>query len=199
MPRFFRRLSGVGRLTLRPSRAMSALALATTVVMLALTIPSAVAQSSRRLPPGLTAAYAALNEGRYEEVASLTSQLDAQDPAVIAVRARAMIARGRYDEAIAALQPAATRAPTSEPALALALLYHTLGRAEAREGLMRVAARAAATSDAAELFRGARALHALELYDEAQGAYRDAAAAAPADPAVNTAWGEFFYERECQA
>ena len=84
---------------LRPSRPMTALALSIAVVTLALTIPAAVAQSSRKLPPGLASANVAINEGRYDEVATLTAQLDAQDPAVVAVRARAMIARGRYDEA----------------------------------------------------------------------------------------------------
>ena len=77
---------------LRPSRPMTALALSIAVVMLALTIPKAVAQSSRKLPPGLASANVAINEGRYDEVATLTAQLDAQDPAVVAVRARAMIA-----------------------------------------------------------------------------------------------------------
>jgi tetratricopeptide (TPR) repeat protein len=197
MTRYFRRLSAFGS-SLRPSRAMSALGLATAVVLLALTIPSAVAQSSRRLPPGLVAAHAALNEGRYDEVASLTSQLDAQDPAVVAVRARALAARGRYDEAVAALQPAATRAPSSEAALELGLLQQALGRAEGRTVLTRVAARASSATGAAELSRAARALQALEVFEEAQAAFRDAASAAPTDPAINTAWGEFFLERQCQ-
>src|SRR5688500_18553168 len=97
---------------LRPSRPLTALGLSTAVVMLALTIPSAVAQSSRKLPPGLASAHVAINEGRYDEVATLIAQLDGQDPAVVAVRARAMIARGQYDEAMAVLQPAAARAPS---------------------------------------------------------------------------------------
>jgi tetratricopeptide (TPR) repeat protein len=166
--------------------------------MLALTIPSAVAQAPRRLPPGLAAAHAAINEGRYDEVASLTSQLDQQDPAVVAVRARALIARGRYDEAIAALQPAARRAPASEAALELGLLLQVLNRADAREVLEGVAARAARATDAAEILRGAQALQALAAVEDAQAAFRDAATAAPRDPAVNTAWGEFFLERQCQ-
>ena len=67
---------------LRPTRPMTALALAIAVVMLALVIPRAVAQSSRKLPPGLASAQVAINEGRYDEVATLTAQLDASDPAV---------------------------------------------------------------------------------------------------------------------
>ena len=166
--------------------------------MLALTIPSAVAQSSRKLPPGLAAANVAINEGRYDEVATLTAQLDAQDPAVVAVRARAMIARGRYDEAMAVLQPAAARAPSSDAALELGLLQQMLSRPEARDVLNRVASRALSTSDAAEMARGARALQALNLFEDAQAAFRAAASAAPRDAAINGAWGEFFLERQCQ-
>jgi tetratricopeptide (TPR) repeat protein len=198
MTRFLRWLPGVGALTFQPSRAMSALALATAVVMLALTIPTAVAQSSRRPPPALAAAQAAINEGRYDEVVSLTSQLDAQDPAVAALRARALIARGRYDEAIKLLEPPAARVPASESALELGLLYQALGRAEARDVLTRVAARSASSKDAHEIVRGAQALQALDLVEEAQEAFRDAATAAPGDPAINTAWGDFFFERQCQ-
>ena len=183
---------------LRPSRPMTALALSIAVVTLALTIPAAVAQSSRKLPPGLASANVAINEGRYEEVATLTAQLDAQDPAVVAVRARALIARGRYDEAIAALQPAAARAPASEAALELGLLQQMLSRPEARDVLTRVASRALSATDPTEMARGARALQALNQFEDAQAAFRDAASAAPRDPAINTAWGEFFLERQCQ-
>ena len=147
MMRFFR--------LLRPSRPMTALALAIAVVMLALMIPRAVAQSSRKLPPGLASARVAINEGRYDEVPTLTAQLDGQDPAVVAVRARAMIERGRYDEAIAALQPAAARAPSSEAALELGLLQHMLSRPEGRDTLTRVASRARSATDAAEMARSA--------------------------------------------
>ena len=50
----------------------------------------------------------------------------------------------------------------------------------------------------AEMARGARALQALNQFEDAQAAFRDAATAAPRDPAINTAWGEFFLERQCQ-
>ena len=36
------------------------------------------------------------------------------------------------------------------------------------------------------------------LTDDAQAAFRDAATAAPRDAAINAAWGEFFFERQCQ-
>ena len=190
MMRFFR--------LLRPTRPMTALALSIAVVMLALMIPRAVAQSSRKLPPGLASAQVAINEGRYDEVGTLTAQLDQQDPAVVAVRAKAMIERGRYDEAMTALQLVAGRAPSSEAALELGLLQQMLSRPEARETLTRVASRARGGTDAADMARGARALQALSLFEEAQAAFRDAATAAPRDAAINTAWGEFFLERQCQ-
>src|SRR5688572_6317987 len=171
MMRFFR--------LLRPSRPLTALGLSIAVVTLALTIPAAVAQSSRKLPPGLASAHVAINEGRYDEVATLTAQLDAQDPAVVAVRARAMIARGRYDEALAALQPVAARAPSSEAALELGLLQQMLSRPEARDVLTRVASRALSATDPTEIARGARALQMLNQFEDAQAAFRDAAAAAP--------------------
>jgi tetratricopeptide (TPR) repeat protein len=196
MPRFFRRLPAVGWPMFRPSRAMSSLGLATAVVLLALTIPSAVAQSTRRLPPGIAAAQAAINEGRYDEVASLTSQLDANDPAVVALRARALIARGQYAEAESALRPAAARAPASDAALELGLLLQTLGRSDARSVLSGVAARSRAAADAGQLARSARALYALDLVEDANAAFRDAAAVAPRDPAINTAWGQLFLDKQ---
>ena len=115
---------------LRPSRPMTALALSIAVVMLALTIPAAVAQSSRKLPPGSHRPTSPSTRDATTRSPTLTAQLDAQDPAVVAVRARALIARGRYDEAIAALQPAAARAPSSEAALELGLLQQMLSRPE---------------------------------------------------------------------
>jgi tetratricopeptide (TPR) repeat protein len=181
---------------IRPSRAFAALGLSITVVVLALTIPSAVAQQPRRPVPALQAANRAIIEGRYDEVVSLTSQLDAQDPAVVAVRARAMIARGRYDEAEAALKPAAQRAPSSDAALELGLMLQMLGRSEADAILEGVAARASRATDPGELTRAARALYALGEVEEAHAAFRDAAGAAPRDPVVNTAWGELFLDKQ---
>jgi tetratricopeptide (TPR) repeat protein len=193
MLRRLRRLRHVGWPDFRSSRSLSALGLAGVLILLAL-IPVAVAQSSRRSPAGLQAAIRALNEGRYDEVAPLTSQLEQQDPNVIGVNARALIALGRYQEAEAALRPAAERAPSSEAALRLGLLLQLLGRSDASAILTRVAAVAPVTNNAAELARAARALHALNRVQEANAAYRDAASASPRDPAINTAWGELFLE-----
>src|SRR5438046_2885968 len=46
-----------------------------------------------------------------------------------------------------------------------------------------------------DLARAARAMRALGRFHEANAAYRDAAATAPNDAAINTAWGELFLEK----
>jgi tetratricopeptide (TPR) repeat protein len=163
------------------------------VAALLLTVPGA-AQGPRRASTPLQLAARALIEGRYEEVDQFTDTLDARDPNVVALKARAAIARGQYAQAETALRPVVARAPASEAALVLGLLQQMLGRAEAKTTLSRVAA-GAATSDPADLARAARALRALGQFHSANAAYRDAAAAAPTDPAINTAWGDLFLEK----
>lgn len=153
------------------------------------------AQPPRRALAPLQQAARALVEGRYDEVDALTDKLDSRDPNVVALKARAAIARGRYAEAEAALRPAAGRAPASEAALQLGLLQQMLGKADAESILTKVAASADTANTAAELARAARALRALDRPQEANDVYRDAVADAPNDPVVNTAWGELFLEK----
>src|SRR5215831_17758952 len=57
------------------------------------------AQAPRRPATPLQAAARALVEGRYGEIDSLTDKLDAKDPNVAALRARALMARGKYSDA----------------------------------------------------------------------------------------------------
>ena len=140
----------------------------------------------------LQAAARALNEGRYGEVETLTAALDAADPAVVALRARAAIAHGLYAEAEAMLRPVATRAPASEAALELGLLLQRLTRDGADAILEGVASDR--SNDRAAVARQARALRALGESQEANALYRQAAAAAPGDVAINTAWGELFLQ-----
>jgi cellulose synthase operon protein C len=139
----------------------------------------------------------ALVEGRYDEVDALTGK-EQFDPALVAIHARALIERGKYKEAEDILRPVAQRQPTSDAALELGLLLKMLSRAEAITYLDRVAASADTASRASELARAARALRALGRFNEANAAYRDAATAAPRDPAIQTAWGEMFVEGRCQ-
>ena len=152
------------------------------------------AQAPRRAITPLQSAQRALVEGRYGDVDALTDKLDARDPAVVGVRARALVARGRYAEAEAALRPVAQRAPTSDAALQLGLLTRMLGR-DATPTLDKVAALAETSDDPIEVARAARALRALGRFQEANGAYRDAAMAAGPNPDVQTAWGELFLEK----
>ena len=152
------------------------------------------AQAPRRPPSPMQAAQRALLEGRYDEIDALTEKLDQRDPAVVAVRARAMIARGRYADAEAALRPAAQRAPTSEAALQVGLLAQMLGQ-NVTGVLGKVASLAETSDDPIEVARAARALRALGRFQEANSAYRDAAMAAGANPEIQTAWGDLFLEK----
>src|SRR5205823_7286857 len=120
------------------------------LVLLGLPIVSATAQGPRRPSQPLQAAMRAFIEGRYDEVDLLTANLDARDPEVVAVKARAAIARGRYDQAETMLRPVVSRAPSSESAIELGLLLQMLGRADAAAVLERVAPLADTSNDPAE-------------------------------------------------
>ena len=163
--------------------------------VLLFTVPGAAQAPRRPLPQPIQLAARALLEGRYDEVDQLTDTFDGRDPAVATLKGRAAIARGRYDQADAVLRPAASRAPSSDAALDLGLLQQMLGRPDASATLGKVAALGDTATAAADLARAARARRALGRFQEANAAYRDAAAAAPGDPAINTGWGELFLEK----
>ena len=153
------------------------------------------AQSPRRPSqpdPPYRAAIRAFNEGRYDDVDAITERLD---PNIVAVKARAAIARGRYAQAEALLRPVAVRAPSSEAALELGLLQQMLVRPDAAALLEKVAPLADTSNDPSEVARAARALRALGRFHEANAAYRDAATAAPNDAAIQAAWGALFLEK----
>jgi len=156
------------------------------------------AQGPRRTPAllaPLQLANKALVEGKYDDIDAITDKLDPRDPNVVAVRARAAIARGRYAQAEAALRAVVGRAPTSEAALELGLLQLMLGRPDAAAILDKVSLQAETSDDANELARAAHALRALGRFQEANAAYRLAATNAPGDAAIQTAWGELFLEK----
>ena len=174
----------------RTSRFLLAAALAFLVLP-----SSGTAQAPRRPSTPLQAAVRALNEGKYDEVDAAVDKLDARDPAVAAVKARAAIARGRYDAAETLLRPAAARAPQSEASLELGLLMHMLGRRDAKAILDKVATLADTSNDPNEVARAARALRALSRFEEANAAFREAASGLAGDPSVQTGWGELFLEK----
>ncbi|MBI3492072.1 MAG: tetratricopeptide repeat protein [Acidobacteria bacterium] len=166
------------------------------VALACFALPSAgTAQSPRRPSPPQLAAIRALIEGRYDEADAQADKLDSRDPNVAAIKAQAAIARGRYGPAETLLRPVAGRAPSSEAALQLGLLMKMLVRADAAPILRKVAGLAETSDDPQELARAARALRALDRFQEANAAYRDAESAAPNDPAINTAWGDLFLEK----
>ncbi|MGH9142256.1 MAG: tetratricopeptide repeat protein, partial [Vicinamibacterales bacterium] len=177
-------------MTSRASRSLLVAALAF------LALPSyGTAQAPRRPAQAdspYRAATRAFNEGRYDEVDAIP---DKADPNIIAVKGRAAIARGRYAEAESQLRAVASRFPSSEAALELGLLQQMLGRPDAVALLEKVAPLADASNDPVEVARAGRALRALGRFHESNAAYRDAAGAAPNDPAIQTAFGDLFLEK----
>jgi tetratricopeptide (TPR) repeat protein len=165
------------------------------VAILALPVRGDAQAPHRAASSPLQAATHAYTDGHYDEVEALAAKLDGRDPAVVALKARAAIARGRYAEAEAMLRPVANRAPASDAALELGLLQQMLGKNDATMLLEPVAAAGDRAGTAADLARAARALRALGRFQDANAAYREASAAAPSDPAINTAWGELFFQK----
>jgi cellulose synthase operon protein C len=154
---------------------------------------AAPAQTPSQTASPLSAAEEALNRGRFDEVDTLLQ--NATDPAAALLRARAAIARGRYDQAEQLLTGLAARAPGGEGALELGLLQFRLGRrTEATRTLNRVV-NSANPRTAADYLRLGRAARALGAHQDANSFFRRANQLAPDDPAVNTAWGELFFER----
>ncbi len=134
-----------------------------------------------------------LKAGQYDEVDKLLR--DEKDPRAIAIRARAYIARGRYDDAEKLLTPAAAAAPTSDAALELGLLQIYLGRRDqAARGLNRLVD-TLQPKTAMDLLRQAEAARALGEFHDANTFFQEADRAQPKDPVINTAWGELFLEK----
>jgi tetratricopeptide (TPR) repeat protein len=147
-------------------------------------------------PPAATpadAALKALNAGQFDEVEGLLQS--ATDARSLAVRARADIARGRYAEAEKTLTPVAGAQPASDAALELGLLYMHLGRRADAVRILKLLVARGPEQTAADLLRLGQAARALGAFQDANGFFRQANRLAPADVAVNTAWGELFLEK----
>jgi len=97
-------------------------------VWTAVTGPSHGQQAAAVPVPFPASAWRAIAHGKPTEAEALAKTRSADDPAAIAVLAHLAIDRGRYSEAIAMLQPAANRAPLSDAALELGLVFQNLGR-----------------------------------------------------------------------
>jgi tetratricopeptide (TPR) repeat protein len=186
-----------------PSRTVLILALGAAVAI-PLCAVLVVAQGQRRAaaprpsPPPTTPLEAATRlfyEGKFDDLDSAIDKLDGRDPAVVAVKAQGLIARGKYADAEGVLQPAAQRAPSSEAALQLGLLQKLLGRPPAGQTLERVASLVSSAQNAVEMARGARALQALDRTKEANSAFIEATRAAPNNVAIESAFGDLFLEK----
>lgn len=167
--------------------------LVVTVAVLLFAGPGASTQSRQPASSSIDAALKAINTGQYDEVDGIL-RADS-DPRAIAIRARAAIARGRYDAAEKLLTPAATAAPTSDAALELALLQQYLGRRTQATTTFRRLTQTLRTSTGDDYLRLARAEAALGNADDANVAFRDANRLKPNDAVVNTEWGEFFLDK----
>ena len=142
------------------------------------------------------AATRALAHGAYDEARELAEGRDRADPSAAALLARLDILRGDYAAAEARLEPIAATNPISAAGLELALLQHSLGRRiEANARLNTLVDALQRSSEALDLYRGALAARAIGEYRLANTLVRNAALAAPDDPAIQTLWGELFGEK----
>ena len=177
------------------TRRLSVSLLLVTLVFTALSAYGTAQSVPRRPQTPFQIALRALIEGRYDEVDAATEKLDLRDPNVATIKARGLIARGRYSDADALLRPVVQRAPQSEAALELGLLEHQLTRPEGAVTLAKVATLADSSVDGREVARAGRALRALGRFQEANAAFREAASELPGDAAIQTAWGDLFLEK----
>ena len=146
------------------------------------------------------AATRALAHGEYDEARALAGERDAADPSAAALVARLDFLRGEYEAAEARLAPVAEANPISAAGLELALLQQYLGRRDEAAARLRVLVdRLQRSPDAVDLYRAARAARALGRYRQANTLLRNAAGAAPDDPAIETLWGDLFGEKYDQA
>ena len=141
------------------------------------------------------AAATAIAHGKRAEAERLATARGASDPAAVAVLARLAAHRGKYKDALALLEPAATRDPGGDAALELALLYVSIGRtADATPILTSLVRQANTSTDPGVVLRAAIAAGALNKPREANALFRDAARGGDA-AIVNTAWGDLLLEK----
>src|SRR6185436_11658428 len=169
--------------------------LAVAIVLTAGLGPRLTAEQAQNVTAARANADKSFRAGRYDEVETL-AQAFPRDEQIAVYRALGIAARGDYARAESILQPFATATTGGEAALELGLLQLYIGkRTEGRRTLTLLVMANGANASARELLRGALAMRALDRIDDAQSFFRDAIAAAPTDPRVNTEWGELFLEK----
>jgi tetratricopeptide (TPR) repeat protein len=142
----------------------------------------------------LKAARRAIAHGQPAEAESLARKRPGADAVAAAVLGQIEMRRGKYDSAVALLEPAAAQEPAGEAALTLGLLHLQLGRSEVgTRHLTSVYRQNLVRNDPEFQFRAARAAQALRLPREAKMLFQTASARS--DPAVDTAWGLLFLEK----
>ena len=146
--------------------------------------PQTFIQSARRM----------LAHGQTDEAEAAAKARPPTDSDAAAILARIQASRGQQDAALKTLESAVTAQPAGEAALELGfLLQKHFGKNDAAtQHFSRVLTRAGQAQDPESLFRAARAAAALGRVQDANTLYRVAARAS--DPAIETAWGELFYE-----
>lgn len=173
-------------------RARHALALA---FLVAVSVATPATQT-RPVPAQRNSVYDAalfsLNTGKYDDVDRLLR--DEKDTRAFALRARALIARGHYQDAEKLLTPVATAQPGSDAALELGLLDMYLGRDEAGGRLLRTIT-AEAPSNVDGLIRVARADRALGSYRDAVDALQAALRTDKDNVEATTLLGELYQEK----
>ena len=141
------------------------------------------------------AADKAFRTGKFDEVERVGLQFP-NDETLIVFRARALKARGDYAKAEALLTPPANQNQVGDAALELGLLQQALGRRnDSRRTLQMILTSDLRNPTARDYLRVGRAARALGRFDDASQFFRDADAAAPNDPVINTEWGELFVEK----
>jgi tetratricopeptide (TPR) repeat protein len=141
-------------------------------------------------------AWRAIAHGKPADAEALAKARPLDDPAAIAVLGHLAATRGRYDEAVAMLGPVVAKAPLSDAALELALLHQQLGRLSVATELLEALFRQGMdASDSASWLRAGRAAHALGRARDANALYRSASAGG-SSPAIDTAWGLLFLEKD---
>ncbi len=143
----------------------------------------------------IDAAERALIEGRFADVEALAAAPGAPDSRRI-VLARADAARGRLQAARERLEAEVATAPTGDAALELGLVLRDMGRREDATKLWQaIVADRADERTPLSIYREGRALAALDQPRRASAAFQEAAAEAPDDPRIPTAWAELFLDK----
>jgi tetratricopeptide (TPR) repeat protein len=188
------------RLQPRPPRSLRSICAGLLWLCAWATFPPAYAgQAGRNDPAAETLGYAAsarraIAHGQLDEAEAAASRRPPDDAAAAAVRGQIAALRGRYEDALAILEPVARAQPGTDAALQLGLLQQLLGRRQEASRVLQGVLREVDANDAEALFRAARAAQALRSERDANSFYRGANAVS-ADPAIDTAWGLLFLEK----